>query len=325
MRRVNIKPTVSIICLTFNQEKYVRDCFEGFVNQQTTFPYEVLVYDDASTDGTPAIIREYEAKYPDIFKPTLYGKNNYSQGLGYVGLYTSIKEAQGKYVAYCEGDDYWTDSKKLQKQVDFLDAHPDYEICAHDTLIKTERVHYQSQSILFSQTDVNLFLDRRNRTEYQFADTLTGNIFHISALMYRNYNIQLPEWIHEISAFDMVFYMLLAKEGKVHVLPDAMSVYRIHSDSLTTSGSEYQTAIPFLQLSVDILLRMNAYWERKYESLIYPIIARYYVRLEFVYLSKSARDYAKAREMASKARSYSWLSYCKYQIIEWYRKIRKHI
>ena len=324
MRKVNTKPIVSIICLTFNQEKYVRDCFEGFVMQQTNFQYEVLVYDDASKDGTPAIIREYAAKYPDIFKPTLYEKNNYLQGLGYVGLYTGIREAQGTYVAYCEGDDYWTDPKKLQKQVDFLESHPDYEICAHDTQIKFERSQ-QTESILFSQTDVNLFLDRRNRAEYQLADTLTGNIFHISSLMYRNFDIQLPEWIHEISAFDMVFYMLLAKEGKVHVLQDAMSVYRIHSDSLTSSGVEYQTAIPFLQLSVDVLLRMNDFWNRQYEDLIYPIVARYYVRMEFVYLSKSARDYAKARAMASKARSFSLATYLKYQLVELYRKIRKHI
>ncbi len=321
---MSTKPTVSIICLTYNQEKYVRDCFEGFVMQQTDFPYEVLVYDDASTDGTPAIIREYAAMYPDIFKPTLYKKNNYSQGLGYVGLYTGIKEAQGKYVAYCEGDDYWTDSKKLQKQVGFLESHPDYEICAHETLVNTDG-RLQNGPFLFSHSNVNLFLDRRNKTEYQFRDTLTGNIFHISALMYRNYDILLPEWIHEISACDMILFMLLAKEGKIHVLQDVMSVYRNHADSLTSSGAEYQTAIPFLQLSINVLLRMNDYWNRQFEHLIFPIIARYYVRMEFVYLSKSARDYSKAAEMRRKARSYSWRSYLKYLAIEAYQKLKKHI
>lgn len=292
--------------------------------QQTNFPYEVLIYDDASTDGTPAIIEEYAAKYPDIFKPTLYKKNNYSQGLGYVGLYTGIKEANGKYVAYCEGDDYWTDPRKLQKQVDFLESHPDYEICAHDTLIKPEG-QSQIQSTLFSATDVNLFLNRRNRYEYTFEDTLTGNIFHISALMYRNYDVQLPEWVAQISAFDMLFFMLLAQQGKIHVMPDVMSAYRIHSNSLTTSGEEYQTAIPFLQLSVNVLLRMNEYWNRQYERLIYPIVARYYVRMEFVYLSKSARNFAKAREMAKLARRYCCSTYCKYQVIESYRKLMKHL
>ena len=320
---MSIKPTVSIICLTYNQVKYVRDCFEGFVMQQTNFSFEVLVYDDASTDGTSAIIEEYAAKYPNIFKPTLYKENNYSKGLGYVGLYTGIKEAKGKYVAYCEGDDYWTDPLKLQKQVDFLEAHPEYEICAHETLIKFENI--DNKQILFSQTDVNIFLDRRGRREYTFKDTLTGNIFHISAMMYRNFDLQLPKWMHEISAGDMVLFTLLAKEGKIYVMPDVMSVYRHHAESLTTSTAEYQTAIPFLQLSINVLLRMNEYWERRYENLIYPIIARYYVRMEFVYLSKSARDYAKAKAMAKEARRYSWLTYCKYQIIESYYKVMKHL
>ena len=119
--------------------------------------------------------------------------------------------------------------------------------------------------------------------------------------------------------------MLVAQKGLIHVLPDTMSVYRNHSDSLTTSGTEYQTAIPFLQLSVNVLLRMNQFLNRQYERMIYPIVARYYVRMEFVYLSKSARNYKKALEMAKQAGHYSWSTCCKYQIIESYRKLKKHI
>ena len=130
-------PLVTIICLTFNQEQYIRDCFDGFFSQQTSFPFEILVYDDASTDATPEIIEQYVSCYPDVIRPTFYKKNNYSQGLGYVGLYTGIKEAKGKYVAYCEGDDYWCDPNKLQRQVDFLEANQDFIICAHETVIKT--------------------------------------------------------------------------------------------------------------------------------------------------------------------------------------------
>lgn len=292
--------------------------------QQTNFPYEVLIYDDASTDGTPAIIEEYAAKYPDIFKPTLYKKNNYSQGLGYVGLYTGIKEAKGKYVAYCEGDDYWTDPKKLQKQVDFLESHTEYEICAHETEVRDEYSE-TVRTCVYSDMNKNLFLDIKNRRHFQFEDTLTGNIFHISALMYRNFDVQLPEWVAQISAFDMLFYMLLTQNGKIYVMPDVMSVYRGHVDSLTSTQSEYLSSISFYELSTNLLLRMNEYWGRQYEYLIYPIVARYYIRMEFVYLSKSARNYTKAREMAKLARWYSWTTYCKYQIIESYSKIMKHL
>ncbi len=319
-----MQPIVSVICLTYNQEKYVGDCFESFLMQETSFPFEVLVYDDASTDKTPSIIREYTAKYPSIFKPTLYQKNNYQQGLGYVGFYTAIKEAKGKYIAYCEGDDYWIDPHKLQKQFDFLESHLEYEVCAHETMIRQEG-RINSEEILFSHTDVNIFLDRCNRTNYGFEDALTGNIFHISSLMYRSIDLQLPKWIHEFSAGDMILFMILAEKGKIYVLPDVMSVYRQHSGSLTTSGREYQTAIPFFQLSVSVLLRMNEYWNRKYEYLISPIVARYYVRIMFCYLSKSYRNYAMAKEMAKKAFLLNKYVFVKYFVIESIAKLKKHL
>ena len=308
MRRVNTKPTVSIICLTFNQEKFVRDCFEGFVMQQTNFPYEVLVYDDASKDGTPAIIREYVAKYPDIFKPTLYEKNNYSQGLGYVGLYTGIKEAQGMYVAYCEGDDYWTDPKKLQKQVDFLESHPDYEICAHEVTVK----YADGQEVPYSEFEHNLFLSVKER-DYTFDNILTGNIFHVSSLMYRNFDIQLPDWLPEISACDMVWYRLLGEKGKLHILPDAMSVYKNHADSLTSTNAEYNSSIRYYQrLSIPVLEKLNIYWHRKYQDKINPIIAQYYAECAWLYTRKSTRNWTQCRKMFRIACRYDMKSTIKY-------------
>ena len=143
--------------------------------------------------------------------------------------------------------------------------------------------------------------------------------------MYRNYNLQMPEWKHEISAGDMILFMLLAEKGKIYVLPDVMSVYRQHSDSLSSSNEEFQKILHFLQLSVDILLRMNLYWNRKYEHLISPIVARYYVKMEFLYLSKSYRNYAKAKKMAQMAFSTNVRVFLKYSIIESFAKLKKHL
>lgn len=115
-------PLVSIICITYNHEPYIRQCLDGFMMQKTNFPFEVLIHDDASTDKTADIIREYEARYPDVIKPIYQTENQYSKGVK-IGLTYLYPNAKGKYIAECEGDDYWTDPLKLQKQVDFLDSN----------------------------------------------------------------------------------------------------------------------------------------------------------------------------------------------------------
>lgn len=123
---------VSVCCIAFNQEKYIRQTLEGFINQKTNFDFEVLIHDDASTDGTAAIIAEYTKLYPDIIKPILQIENQYSKGIHINAVY-NYPRAKGKYIAYCEGDDYWCDSQKLQKQYDALESHPQCSICVHKT------------------------------------------------------------------------------------------------------------------------------------------------------------------------------------------------
>ncbi|GHV23843.1 hypothetical protein AGMMS49959_18350 [Planctomycetales bacterium] len=124
-------PLVSIICPTYNHAKFIRQCLDGFVMQKTNFPVEVLIHDDASTDGTADIIREYEQKYPDLIKPIYQTENQWSKNRLNVSkicceMYCN---SQSKYIASCEGDDYWTDPSKLQKQIDFLENNDNYSIC----------------------------------------------------------------------------------------------------------------------------------------------------------------------------------------------------
>lgn len=129
---------VSIWCLTYNHEKYIRQCLDGFVMQKTSFRFEAIVHDDASTDGTADIVREYAEKYPDIIKPIIETENQYSKKDGSLERIME-KSCTGKYVALCEGDDYWTDPMKLQKQVGWLEEHPEYVMCSSDAAIQTER------------------------------------------------------------------------------------------------------------------------------------------------------------------------------------------
>ena len=123
-------PLVSISCLTYNHAPYLRQCLDGFVMQITSFPIEILIYDDASGDGTQNIIEEYQKKYPDIIKPIYQTENQYSKGVK-VGFVYNYSRAKGEYIAFCEGDDYWDDPNKLQILYDYMNAHDKCSMCCH--------------------------------------------------------------------------------------------------------------------------------------------------------------------------------------------------
>ncbi|MBN1214147.1 MAG: glycosyltransferase family 2 protein, partial [Candidatus Lokiarchaeota archaeon] len=117
-------PLVSICCSAYNHVNYIKDSIQGFIIQKTSFPFEILIHDDASTDGTTEIVKDYEHKYASLIKPIYQKDNQYSKGISPGNI--NRKRATGKYIAICEGDDYWTDPYKLQKQVDFLESNPEY-------------------------------------------------------------------------------------------------------------------------------------------------------------------------------------------------------
>jgi glycosyltransferase involved in cell wall biosynthesis len=317
-------PLVSIICLTYNQQEFVRDAFDSFLSQKTNFPFEILVYDDASIDNTPELIQEYYQKYPNLFKITLYKENNFKKGLGFYGLRVGFSEARGKYIAYCEGDDYWCDEYKLQKQVDFLESNKQYEVCAHETIIRND-LDNREDGILFTHTNVNIFIDRTKKDIYKFKDTLTGNIFHISSMVFRNVPIRWPEWINTVTALDMILFMILAEKGDIYLMRDVMSVYRHNKFSITSTQNQFKNQIEFNNVSMELLDKMNDYWQGKYNKYISKIKARYLVSNMFCYLSKSFRNYRKALYTMNKAVVTNFYIAIKYIFIESYNKLLKHL
>lgn len=139
-------PLVSICCITYNHEKYIRDAIEGFLIQKTSFPIEIIIHDDASTDNTPNIIKEYTNNYPNLFVTVLQTENQWSKGGGSILARFVFPLARGKYISLCEGDDYWTDPMKLQKQVVFLEHNKDhglvYTKCIRTDNMKVIGVHH---------------------------------------------------------------------------------------------------------------------------------------------------------------------------------------
>jgi glycosyltransferase involved in cell wall biosynthesis len=132
----NTAPLVSIVCMTYNHARYIEDTIRGFLTQETSFPFEVLIHDDASTDGTPALIRAWQEKYPGIVRAVLQTENQFSRGVRAFDLL--LRQTRGRYVATCEGDDYWIRSDKLQKQVGFLEQHPDFSCAGHSYYLYNE-------------------------------------------------------------------------------------------------------------------------------------------------------------------------------------------
>ena len=208
-------PLVSILCTTYNHEKYIEDTIKGFLMQESDFSFEIIIHDDASTDGTADIIREYEAKYPKLIKPIYQTKNRFSQGLknGEV-IYP---RAKGKYIALCEGDDYWTDSLKLQMQVDFLEENDEYVV----TYASVEA--FDENGIIKGY--VGGVIRDLESVELQKAspiNTLTA--------CFRNVVKELPSEFQCTKFGDLFLWSLLGQYGKGKYLSDIKpSKYRITS------------------------------------------------------------------------------------------------
>lgn len=215
---------VTVRCITYNQEAYIRKCLEGIVMQRTNFRFEAIVHDDASTDHTPSIIQEFAEKYPDIIKPIFETENQYSKQDGSLGKIMNA-HTHGKYVAICEGDDYWIDPDKLQKQVDFLEENPDYGL-----------VH-----TMYQTTDVTTGTINRTMLPYidgqPIDDILLGNCY--IATLTACYRRELLDKIgtdYQKQGFlmgDFPLWLEILKLTKIKCIPDFTANYNIVPQSAT--------------------------------------------------------------------------------------------
>lgn len=217
---------VTIRCCTYNHEPYIRQCLEGFVMQKTNFRFEAIVHDDASTDGTAAIIREYAEKYPDIIKPIFETENQYSKHDG--SLRRIMEEhMHGKYVALCEGDDYWIDPLKLQKQVDFMECHPNYTMCFHNAIEHHEDGKQRDR--VFSKVEDR---DYKSIEIYEKWIVPTASVVYVKTIL----TTELYQcYTHNANIIygDLPLFLTCCNYGEVHGFSDVMSVYRRHSGGLT--------------------------------------------------------------------------------------------
>lgn len=215
---------VSVCCITYNHEKYIAQALDGFLMQETNFEFEILIGEDSSSDNTKAIIQDYCSRYPGKIKLISHTPN-----VGAIRNQIDIlKRAKGKYIAMCDGDDFWTDSSKLQKQVDFLETNEDYVICCHyskviDDLDKTVYVKDSPVSLEFDYKDVLL----GKREETRICSLMMRNIEQIT-------EVTAQGWYLDTYGTDTLLklYAVANTGKKIYVLPEVMACYRHHNGGI---------------------------------------------------------------------------------------------
>lgn len=227
----NDLPLVTVICPTYNHEEFIEDAIKGFISQETNFKFEVIVHDDASTDNTKNIIEKYKEKYPDIIKPIYQEENQYSKNIKPLDI--CIKQAKGKYIAFCDGDDFWNDSKKLQIQYDFMEKNPKYSCCYHDAYI------FNKNGIVS-----NSKLPEQHKKDYSKQDLILNNCFILTqSIFFRKVFTTFPAEKKNATNGDNFLITMLGLYGEGKYLDSiSKSAYRLHPKSIWSSKSQEDRA-----------------------------------------------------------------------------------
>lgn len=225
-------PLVTIACITYNHAPFIKQCLDGFLMQKVNFEYEIVVHDDASTDNTQEILKEYHNKYPDKIKLLLRTENIYSIGVTKIFYHTIIKHSKSKYIATCEGDDYWTDEYKLQKQIDFLEANPDYNISVGRVMNLN-----QANGTLTDRPQYNELFKKPYLT---ISDYLKSFFSQTSTYVFKKQGFEFPDYCNHFHGEDVLIVAVASKHGKIKFHDEVFSTYRIHPGGVTQRAQEWR-------------------------------------------------------------------------------------
>lgn len=241
---------VSIDCSTFNHENFISQALDSFLMQKTTFPFEIIVHDDASTDKTPEIIKEYEKKFPNLFVCIYQKENQFSKKGINIWADITFPKARGKYIALCEGDDYWTDPYKLQKQVDFLEANPEYVLSAHRYKIFDEEKNYYSDDYgakLFKDNTIGFDITIDNLFDPWLTKTLTV-VFRRDEL-----DLSIVKHYNYFRDTHLIFHLIMKGKGYVHNFFGG--VYRLHENGIHGKVDNFKKIKTYYLIYKELYLR----------------------------------------------------------------------
>lgn len=247
-------PLVSVACITYNHEKFIPQAIESVLMQETDFPVELVIGEDCSTDGTRAIVQEYAAKYPGVIRPLLPDLN-----LGMAKNYEAVRLAcRGKYIAWLEGDDYWILPKKLQWQVDMMEANPHYSMCGSKTRLSI----CDSSGV---EIETRLLAPGTIKEVFGLEEFLLGYTMHTTSMMLRNGIVDFPSWLKDIVMLrDTCVFALHADKGPVGYIDEVASCYRLHEGGIWTSKSAADQ-LKCNQIAIDLL---DSHFQDRHKNLL---------------------------------------------------------
>lgn len=261
------KSLVTIASTTYNMEAYIAEALDSWLAQKTSFPVDILISDDGSTDGTCDIVRGYVAKFPNIRLIST----------GHIGkmpnFLRSLKESKGKYVALCDGDDYWIDPYKLQKQFDFMESHPDFSECFTNSYV----INTVTGEKKVAKTQVWDEATTEGLLKHRDDDNVQMSPGHTSTFFYRNQFLQdYPQWMYGDVMTDFPIYMLMSKYGKAKFINDITSVYRHRPDGISSLNYSFVKAC---KRRIYVYRNVNRDFHFRYYRIINPIISDYYYNM----------------------------------------------
>ena len=232
---------VSVLVVTYNHARFVRQALDSALAQRLAHPFEILVSEDCSTDGTRAIVQEYAERHPQLVRLLLSEQNLHSNEV----VARGFRAARGRYIALLDGDDYWTSDDKLRAQFAFLEARPDLTICFHNVQVVDER----------SQSTGRLWNAPGQPEVSGLHELLRGNFIAMGSVMYRRAAVaEVPAWYNRFPITDWPLHVLYAREGRIGYLDRTLGVYRLHAGGLYSTLHERQK----LEASADFYRRLRA-------------------------------------------------------------------
>jgi len=261
-------PKVSVCITTYNHEKYIAQAIESVLMQNTNFEFEILIGEDESSDSTRSIVKAYKKRHPEKIRLFLNYRKNViyinNRPTGRFNLIKNLTNAKGQYIALLDGDDYWTDRNKLQKQVEILDRNPDISLCFSNLDI-LENNHKQS---FYEDNPTHRLSKKIPNKITTLEDICQGNFIHTSTVVYRNQIATFPDFFYKVGYGDWTLFCLIAQHGNLLFIEDYTSVYRSHDGGIFSSADKIFPLI----MAIDTCFELNKHFNHRLNKIIIPEI-----------------------------------------------------